>query len=305
MKLNNRVKIHVDLPRAQPSKWYVVQVRFKQFIFKNKSSYPYITSDAFRELSDIEYPYHSHELTKSFEEKLFNSEIIFCPSHLLDKMLENYSGKINAKVIICSHSDHEFHDKINNLPSSVRLVLLTNSFISDNKVIFTLPMGIENLKIGMNGMKSFFRFSGVTTRLNSVLFGPFSPTHPVRSKIVNQFLVSDGPWKIIMTRLHPKKYSKLASKYQFIACIRGNSVESHRLWESLYRGSTPLLLKDKWSKSLLYLNLPILYVNSWSPEAIKEIVNSSQCKTIDPKTLETLWMPYWENFINGFVTAKS
>ena len=304
MTSNNRLNIQVDLPSAQPSKWYVFQVRVKQFIFKNKSSYPYLTSDAFRQLSNIEYPYHSQELTKVFEEKLFNSEIIFCPSHLLGTMLENYSNKINAKVIICSDSDHEFHEKIRNLPSSVKLLLLTNSFISDNEVIYTLPIGVENLKIGMNGIKSFFRFSGDSARLNSVLFGPFSPTHPIRSKIINQFLVSNGPWKIITTRLHPKKYAKLSRKFQFIACIRGNSVESHRIWESLYRGSTPLLLRDKWSQSLLYLNLPILYVNSWDTKEIKEIVNSSRCKPIDPKSLETLWMPYWEDFINKFVTAK-
>lgn len=305
MKSNVRLNNDLDLPSARPSKWYVLQVRIKQFIFRNKNSYPYITSDAFREISDIEYPYHSHELTKSFEEKLFNSEIIFCPSHLLHKMLENYGSKISAKIIICSDSDHEFHKQIENLPSSVKLVLLTNSFISDNKKIYTLPIGVENLKIGMNGMKSFLRFSAVTTRQNSVLFGPFSPTHSIRSKIVKEFLLLDGPWKIIVARLHPKKYSKLARKFQFIACIRGNSVESHRLWESLYRGCTPLVLRDEWSKSLQYLNLPILYVDSWNHEEIKKIVSSSQCEMFDPKNLEALWMPYWENFIDRFVAAKS
>jgi len=287
----------VDLPISRPSKFYVMGVKIRQYLYKNSTSYPYITSDALEAISDVTYPYHDEELTKDFIAKLVTAQTVFCPSHLASTMLANYAEKMQAKVLIFSNSDFEFHNPLLNLPKSVKLVLMENSFVSDNSLFFTIPVGIENLRIGMNGMTSLFTYS-MNKKKGEVLFGPFSPTHPIRIEVVRKFLIETGPWRIINRRLNPRRYARISRKFRFIACVRGNSVESHRIWESLYRGCVPIVQKDAWSESLRYLDLPIEYIENWDTRQIREVVDSSNIAAFDPAKLAALWMPYWEQLIN-------
>jgi len=285
------------LPVARPTKIYVLGVRIRQLIYKHQTSYPHISSDTFKDISDATYPYSREEISEEFIQTLIQSNVIFCPSHLLAEMLSQFGNQITARVLICSNSDFEFHKPIQNLPKSVKLVLLENSFISDNSLIFTIPIGVENLRIGMNGMPSLFRaFTGI--RENKVLFGPFSPTHPLRGEVIPDFLRESGPWRVINRRLNPRRYARISRKFRFIACVRGNSVESHRIWESLYRGCIPIVQKDAWSESLRYLSLPIEYIENWDIRQIQDVVNSSEIPAFDPAKLAALWMPYWEQLIN-------
>ena len=286
----------VKLPVSQPSKFYVLGVKIRQHLYRNRTSYPYISSDAFQAISAITFPYHDEELTVNFVEKLISAEIVFCPSHLASAMLDRYAEKMQSKVLIFTNSDFEFHQPLLNLPKDIKLVLMENSFVSDNSVSFTIPVGIENLRIGMNGMTSLFTYSK-NKKKSEVLFGPFSPTHPVRIDVVRKFLIETGPWRVINRRLNPRRYARISRKFRFIACVRGNSVESHRIWESLYRGCIPIVQKDAWSESLRYLDLPIEYIENWDTRQIQDVVNSSEITAFDPAKLKALWMPYWEQLI--------
>ena len=51
------------------------------------------------------------------------------------------------------------------------------------------------------------------------------------------------------------------SSYKFIACPRGTGQDTHRVWEALYLGSIPIVIKSHISS--LYVNLPVLQLNSW------------------------------------------
>lgn len=291
------------LPTAKPTKMYVAGVKIRQFIYRNSTSAPYISSDALHSLCEISYPYHENELTEEFVERLFSARKVFCPSHLAAQMLERFSDRMNAELLIFSNSDHEFHEAIPNFPATIKLVLMENSYISDNILTFTLPIGVENLSIGMNGMKSLFDGYHRKKKINELLVGPFSPTHSIRGEVVRKFLSEKGPWRVVNVRMNPKKYAKLSATYRYIACVRGNSVESHRLWETLYRGSIPLVLRDKWAESLEFLRLPILLVESWDPSQIKEVINSGNLQSFDPQQLPSLWIPFWEDFINKKLEA--
>lgn len=293
----------INLPVAKPNKFYVACVKYRQFIYRNSTSHPYISSDSLQRLCEITYPYHEEELTDDFVNRLIKAKKVFCPSHLSESMLLKFGDKMKAELLIFSNSDHEFHQPIVNLPSSIKLVLLENSYISDNSLIFTLPIGIENLRVGMNGMKSLFSGLHKNKKKDFVLVGPFSPTHHLRSEVVEGFFFEQGPWRVINHRMNPRSYAKISSKFGYIACVRGNSVESHRLWESLYRGSTPIVFRDTWAESLSYLNLPILLVDSWKPSYIRELLRLHNREGFDPRRIPPLWIPFWEGFIKEKLEA--
>jgi len=80
--------------------------------------------------------------------------------------------------------------------------------------------------------------------------------------------------------------------------VRGNGADTHRLWEALYRGAFPVVLSDKWSESLRYLSLPLVYVNEWTPASVESVLEKN-LENFDPRNLDSLWMPYWEKRIQA------
>lgn len=275
--------------------------KYKVFRFtrRNRTSYPHLTGDAFANISDYaikakEDLFGSHNI-RQIEE----AGVLFCKSELLTDLFENHFRLIKAKVIFCGNSDFEFLYPLKSIPDSVSQIYLQNSYISDSVRIFTLPIGIENFKLGVNGSPHLMQpITSAQEKIHAVLFGPFGATHRVRANIVETFSKVVGPWKVSIERMSPKKYSSMSSKFKYVASVRGNGADTHRLWEVLYRGAFPIVLSDKWSESLRYLDLPLVYVNEWTPASVKSALEKN-LEDFDPRNLESLWMPYWEKRIQS------
>ena len=93
----------------------------------------------------------------------------------------------------------------------------------------------------------------------------------------------------------------LVKRYKFLLCLEGNGYENHRIWESLYLGIFPVLLKTRWSTTLEYLDLPILFINNL--EEVNESLLfdfATKHKGYSPNQSETLWIPYWRDLIQRF-----
>jgi hypothetical protein len=76
--------------------------------------------------------------------------------------------------------------------------------------------------------------------------------------------------------------------------VRGNGVDTHRLWETLYRGNFPIVKIDDWSTSLSKLNLPIIFVKDWSPDDLEQAVSQGdKLEAFNPLELKPLWIEYW------------
>ena len=287
---------------SKPSRISVAHVYAKRSVRWNRNNSPLISGDVFADMSDLSvygpkyrfFPLRKHELS--------DARIIFCDSRFLRQFLDENWKKINAKIIISGNSDEEFHDIPENLPKSVKAIFLQNSFISDNKTIFTLPIGIENFRWGVNGNPRLVLAKNKTIRKsNRILFGPFGNTHPDREKVKGEFSYSCDNWEYITDRISPKKYSETVSKFKFVASVRGNGVDTHRLWETLYRGSYPIVKEDNWSKSLRPLKLPIVYCSDWKINEINQILSENNYSDFKPKNLEPLWANYWLNIFKTFL----
>ena len=285
----------------RPSRAYVLSVYTKRLLRWQRTSYPYISGDAFSRLADFRFSPVSWRYSDKNKVNISDAQIIFCKGEELDAMLRDVPG-IKAKVIICGNSDYEFHKPPSAIPGSVRALFLQNSFISDNKDIFTLPIGLENMRWGVNGHPKLLKKISSTDVEDKILFGPFGKTHQIRNEIFNNFNQVIGPWDVLPPkRITALEYSSIARNYRFIAAVRGNGIDTHRLWESLYRGNIPLVKDDAWSRSLSELELPIIRVRDWSVDAIWKSFASFSRDSIYPAHVDSLWMPFWEKKINSFL----
>jgi hypothetical protein len=233
-------------------------------------------------------------------EQIRNARVIFVRSLELHNFLDEYGASLSARVIISGNSDHEFHEELI-LPPSVKLLLLQNSFVSDGSRIQTLPIGIENFRWGVNGNPKFLNFNRFGVANNEILFGPFGLTHSARALVISEISSHEGPWNLLEGYIQPHEFDKLTARYRYVAAVRGNGRDTHRLWEALYRGRYPIMQQDGWSTSLRALGLPIIEVSEWNEAELLQVVDQPRVQ-FNPNDLPALWMKYWVEKIRKAVT---
>lgn len=285
----------------RPSRLQVAYIYYKRILRWRRNSSPYISGDAFADLAEFVYrPPKWRDMNK--KRSLSEAEIIFCESHRLQELLDKYSGQLKVKVIITGNSDYEFHEVPTNIPESVRALFLQNSFISDNKRIFTIPIGLENFRLGVNGNPKYITFENdFGFKPNRVLFGPLSATHPVRAEVISKFDVPSRIWEMLSVRQTPRQYNQTCQRFKYVAAVRGNGVDTHRLWEALYRGLIPIVSQDSWWESIQQLYPPVISISNWERSNIEAVVDGDSPEPFNPESVEALWMPYWEKKIKTFL----
>lgn len=60
------------------------------------------------------------------------------------------------------------------------------------------------------------------------------------------------------------KYRRLISQYKYSLCPEGNCIDTHRLWESLYLNTIPIVIYTPMFKYYYKLGIPLLILYSWS-----------------------------------------
>ena len=268
-----------------------------RFAYRHKNSEPFLSGDLFASKADLEVP-SNFRTSKQFLNRLRESLVIFCNGYQTTDFLELFGNSLSGKILIVGNSDKDWHDFPIASAPRIKAVLLQNSFVSDSRIL-TLPIGIENLSYFRNGRVRNFKESMTTAeKVDRVLVGPFSPTHESRRSLMNDLTQSPRIEIISNQILEPYQYAKMSSKFGYIASPRGNGEDTHRTWESFYRGSSPVLLRNEWSESLSSLRLPISFVENWSSQSL---VALKPFEPFDPNRIEALWWPYWRAKIRSLI----
>jgi len=266
-------------------------IYFLRIILKSSVTRKFLTGDGFAQLAELEFfPQDQSEFRLRKACSLQGASVVFCPGHKVEEMLDKYGSSINPRVLIIGNSDRDFYAFPQNVPKSIKRIYLQNSFISSD-FFRTLPIGLENIRIGRNGLPFLFtRLLLHIPKKNMVLIGPFSPTHAEREELNK---LSCLGIKLLRKRISPVRTAYYQARHRFVAVPRGNGVDTHRLWESLYRGSIPIVLENEWSRSLVKLGLPILMIREWSNDSLLDAMESCSFETFDPRDLDALWFDFW------------
>lgn len=84
---------------------------------------------------------------------------------------------------------------------------------------------------------------------------------------------------------------------KFEVAPRGNGLDTHRLWESLYVGTIPIVKTS--SLDCLYAGLPVLIIQEWS-EVTEEFLEKKYKEFSEQSfNLEKLFMDYWAKEIDA------
>jgi hypothetical protein len=129
-------------------------------------------------------------------------------------------------------------------------------------------------------------------------------TFPVeRTHVWNLF--KDKPWvtrgSIENTIAGRTKFLREIKAHAFVLCPRGNGLDTHRLWETLYMGSIPIVKRDVGNRE--FEDMPICFVDDWE-QVTEAFLASEEIRLKQPGfSLEKLKMSYWVNRISSLRTT--
>lgn len=263
-----------------------------------RNSHPFLSGDLFSDQADVSFFSPKFRRSQPKIREIAQAKVIFCPSHDLEKMLDEYGQYINAKVLILGNSDRDFDSFEFRVPSSIKRILAQNLSVADSRSL-VLPIGIENLRLATNGLPNLFTKEMVSrTKEKKVLVGPLGITHPERLDLYQHIQEPDDVFEIKKDRLTPMEYANFSSNFRFIASPRGNGLDTHRFWETLYRGSHPLVLDSSWARSMEAYGIPLIRLSNWSRIEVEFAINAPRFSSYYPAQSEAIWWPYWRKIIS-------
>jgi hypothetical protein len=141
-----------------------------------------------------------------------------------------------------------------------------------NSQVRALPLGLESSRYGSAGRLSNFELIpiiAVDFRPISVLVAWNDKTHPKSRTSARKTLRGSSLVVEVCRRLPAQTIHRMMRRTLFTACPRGNGIDTHRFWESLYLGSIPIVLESEMSTA--YERWPVLILKEW-----KELLKKSR-----------------------------
>lgn len=172
-----------------------------------------------------------------------------------------------------------------------------------SKRVRPLPIGIEDLSYARNGMPWNFRRAFVKeNKLDKVLVGPFRPTSPSRAQLL---ALTSGYENCLVVhgRMPAARYASVAAQHRFVACPEGNGIDTHRFWETLYRGSMPIVIDSPFIRNLQDLGVPMVVLNDWSE--IERITWNSLPAQVDVNFHWTLDTQAWKSHLRVLLLKET
>lgn len=209
------------------------------------------------------------------------------------------------KLLISGHSDYPIKDEHVCLYSPS--IWFTINKQTANPNVIALPLGITNytnespLHQIYGNPHCIIQVRNEDIPYKNLVYMNFNvSTYPQERQRVydlfcNKKWVSIG--KIVNTLEGRTNFLRDIKAHAFTLCPRGNGIDTHRLWETLYMGSIPIVKHDVAINE--FNDLPICFVNDWHDITVEFLEKERiRIKNADHYCMDKLKIGYWINKIN-------
>jgi len=248
--------------------YYRSRAKFiKYTLFQNKtiyrpSSYPYLSGDTLRKFSQHLYD----ETSRKTNLNICNGDIVFVSLDYLNEFLENINTKLNNKkyTVVAHNGDLQIDETIFNDSKHKNITFwIQNLNIAESKNLNLLPIGFENRRYLNNGILSNLNKQlRRDIKKTKYVIANFNSNTNLEARIPVEQLVQKVDF-IDTFKFETKNYLTSLASYKFSVCPPGNGIDTHRIWESLFTNTIPIIIKNKFSNNLQIQEIPCLIINDW------------------------------------------
>ena len=243
-----------------------------------------------------------YRLRNTFDiRKLYDGCIIYTHT-IYARELFSILKTIDAKVIIITHNSDINVDVSFDIPKNV-IKWYTQNVDILNPIIESIPIGLENNRwfLKLHKKEKMLALLDTNALLKNILYVNHNiNTNPDKRSIVYD-LLKGKDWVTIEEGKNGNNFDTYIVNiysHRFVACPEGNGIDTHRIWECLYLGTIPIVIRNYNTR--FYQDLPICFVNSWEEVTEKFLNNQYEYITkFNIWNLEKLTFSYWKNKIKN------
>ena len=278
--------------------------RIKSKIFKEfflllnfrPSSYPYVSGDAFRSISD-----HVYDEAKKLDPlEVGLNNIVFVKTDLIYLYFRNIHPKIQNKYKLITHnSDGEIGEAETKFIDDKIIHWFAQNNTFPHPKITQIPIGIENKYWHRNGyilIRIIDKIKkSVVIKKNRILFGfNINTNHEKRYQAINVLRKSKFADEI-KRKIHPKNYFKLLNTYKFVASPEGNGPDCIRTWEAMLLNTVPVVTRSYLTDFFKQLGLPMLVIDKWTDinQLDDKLIQNTYLNIKSSAKTDGLHMDYW------------
>lgn len=224
----------------------------------------------------------------------------------------NWRGKSHPSKIedICvmGHSDYPATDAITN--NFKKAFCINKQGVNPNA--FGIPLGITNdcddspihrIYGNKDIMADVMKMQISKDNLAYMNFN--ISNYPAERQVIND-LFSCEKWtktgSIENTIEGRKRFLMDIKSSKFVFCPRGNGIDTHRMWETLYMGSIPIVKIDRAHE--LFTDLPILFVDDWRKISEGFLIDKYEDMASREYNMEKMKLSYWLDFISKKISEN-
>jgi hypothetical protein len=208
-----------------------------------------------------------------------------------------YSPTRSDTLLVVGHSDYPITEQIASRYPNARWYCVNKQTSKVNG----LPLGITNdcndspIHRIYGNIPMMVEVASSPRTIQNLLYVNFSlNTYPAERVPLMNYL-KNKPWvtfeESLSTMEGRKHYLQNVRNHRFVACPRGNGVDTHRLWETLYMSSIPIVIRDIAHSD--WMDLPILWIDNWNQVSEEYLIEQEKVIQSKEWTMEKLKVGYW------------
>lgn len=225
-------------------------------------------------------------------------------------ILEDFSAieKLDKEVIvICGNSDHAFTESlVLRKPQNVKYIFATNSTCSDNKVIFSLPIGIESSfdakRIGHGYGYSFAdEKESCIQNINSqnfdtknLIYSNFSTQTNLAVRAHLNEKIKKSKHVTIENKIPLERFFNQIASHEAVLCPIGNGLDTVRTYETFYCNKIPIIYGSNLIYKEIFFDMPCVYIEDIEEindqKYISEKIEHAKTKK---NNLDKAYLNYW------------
>jgi len=179
---------------------------------------------------------------------------------VITKILNAIKNKDYLYILILGKKDMIFNYKENIIPNNI-VNMYCNSLNYTHPIVKFIPMGGDYNFKDHHLIKK--REKNILCYCNYAL-----STHRDRQYIYHsikdiKFIKFEGMSKAFNKNSIPRStfYKRLLGS-KFVICPRGNSLDTHRFYDTIYAGGIPIVVREYYHSEKLFGNIPILFLKN-------------------------------------------
>ncbi len=217
----------------------------------------------------------------------------------------SYPPPKNTHFLVTGHSDYSITNSLVE-KYSPRSWWGLNKETNDPSV-HSIPLGIVHVDDRpftaiMGDLKPFMAVQKEPRQIRNLVYLNFNVhTYPQERRGIYEHFCK-LPWVTVgnfnITESGRISFLRDLRNHSFVICPRGNGIDTHRLWETLYMGSIPVVLRHVAMED--FYDLPICFIDRWEDVTPEFLEQEAERISTGSFNMEKLKAGYWINKMKRF-----